>query len=60
MKQYKTRINEKFDNELENCYFPKYMQELKDAMLDEPRYASIEQALIITNAYKQHENDSKS
>lgn len=29
---------------------------LKDKMLSEPRYASIEQALIITDSYKQHED----
>ena len=29
---------------------------LKKKMLSEPRYASIEQAMIITNAYKENEN----
>lgn len=32
---------------------------LKNKMLSEPRYASIEQAKIITDVYKQHENDSR-
>lgn len=32
---------------------------LKDKMLSEPRYASVEQAGIITEAYKQHESDSR-
>lgn len=32
---------------------------LKDKMLDEPRYMSIEQALIITDSYKAHENDCR-
>lgn len=32
---------------------------LREKMLDEPRYMSIEQALIITESYKQHENDSR-
>ena len=30
---------------------------LKDKMLSEPRYASIEQALIITDSYKQKHED---
>ena len=59
MKQETVRINKKFDLELENCYFPEYMQALKEDMMNEPRYASIEQALIITNAYKEHEDCSK-
>lgn len=32
---------------------------LKDKMLSEPRYASIEQALIITDSYKQHEDQPR-
>ncbi len=32
---------------------------LKQKMLDEPRYMSIEQALLTTESYKQHENDSR-
>ncbi|MCI8576515.1 MAG: formate C-acetyltransferase/glycerol dehydratase family glycyl radical enzyme [Lachnospiraceae bacterium] len=32
---------------------------LKDRMLSEPRYASIEQAKIITESYKQHENEPR-
>ena len=35
------------------------IQALKDRMLSQDRYVSIEQALIITNTYKEHENDSK-
>ncbi|MDD6467163.1 MAG: formate C-acetyltransferase/glycerol dehydratase family glycyl radical enzyme [Erysipelotrichaceae bacterium] len=35
------------------------MKELKREMLEEPRYASIEQALIITKAYQAHEGESK-
>ena len=31
---------------------------LKERMLDEPRYLSIEQALIITDVYQAHEGDS--
>jgi pyruvate-formate lyase len=34
----------------------KRIQYLKDKMLAEPRYASIEQALIITDVYKKNEN----
>lgn len=32
---------------------------LKDKMLSEPRYASIEQALIITDSYKRHEDQPR-
>ena len=31
---------------------------LKERMLDEPRYLSIEQALIVTDVYQSHEGDS--
>ena len=34
------------------------IQVLKDKMLSQPRYVSIEQALIITQTYKDHEQDS--
>lgn len=34
------------------------IQILKDKMLSQPRYVSIEQALIITRTYKEHETDS--
>ena len=33
------------------------IQILKEKMLSQPRYVSIEQALIITKTYKQHENE---
>ena len=32
---------------------------LKTRMLEQPRYVSIEQALIITKTYQEHETDSK-
>ena len=32
---------------------------LKEKMLEEPRYASIEQAMIITDSYKEHENEPR-
>ena len=35
------------------------VQTLKDKMLAQPRYVSIEQAMIITNTYKEHEAESK-
>lgn len=34
------------------------IQILKDKMLSQPRYVSIEQALIITKTYKEHESES--
>ena len=34
-------------------------KDLKDKMLSEPRYASIEQALIITKTYQENEDDPK-
>jgi formate C-acetyltransferase len=34
------------------------IRSLKDRMLDEPRYLSIEQALIITDVYQAHEGES--
>ena len=34
------------------------IRDLKERMLDEPRYLSIEQALIITDVYKAHERTS--
>lgn len=33
------------------------IESLKEKMLSQPRYVSIEQALIITKTYKQHENE---
>lgn len=35
------------------------IQRLKNRMLSEPRYASIEQAMIITRTYQTHENESR-
>lgn len=35
------------------------MEVLKTRMLEQPRYVSIEQALIITKTYQEHETDSK-
>lgn len=35
------------------------IKKLKDEMLDEPRYATIEQALIVTDSYKSSEGDPK-
>ena len=35
MKQEKVRMNEKFDLELENCYFPEYIQALKEDMMND-------------------------
>ncbi|GAB1359735.1 hypothetical protein MASR1M31_15230 [Porphyromonadaceae bacterium] len=32
---------------------------IKERILSSPRYASIEQARIITNSYKQHPSESK-
>lgn len=37
----------------------KRIEILKEKMLSQPRYVSIEQALIITKAYQNHENDTK-
>lgn len=37
----------------------KRVLELKDRMLSEPRYASIEQAKIITESYKEHEDEPR-
>lgn len=37
----------------------KRIADLKDKMLAEPRYASIEQAKIITESYQQHENEPR-
>ena len=34
------------------------IQILKDKMLSQPRYVSMEQALIITRTYQEHENES--
>ena len=53
------KINAYFNKEYEDWYLPSYIQDLKQQMLDEPRYVSIEQALIVTNAYKKHESESK-
>lgn len=37
----------------------KRVSDLKERMLSEPRYASIEQAKIITESYQMHENDPR-
>ena len=37
----------------------KRINDLKERMLGEPRYASIEQAKIITDTYQQHENEPR-
>ena len=44
---------------MENLQMAKRISILKDKMLSEPRYASVEQALIITETYKMNENKSR-
>lgn len=41
---------------MENLYQTKRIEVLKEKMLSDPRYASIEQARIITRVYKENEN----
>ena len=41
-----------------NFMAKKRIVNLKDKMLSQPRYVSIEQALIITKSYQEHENES--
>ena len=45
--------------EISNLICTGRIQALKTHMLEEPRYASIEQAKIITETYKRNENDPK-
>ena len=44
---------------MEGLYQTQRIKDLKDKMLSEPRYASIEQALIITKTYQENEDDPK-
>lgn len=44
---------------MERLYQTKRVEELKEQILSEPRYASIEQALIITKTYQENEGDSR-
>lgn len=44
---------------MEKLFCTKRITYLKDKMLAEPRYASIEQALIITDCYKQNEDRTR-
>ncbi len=44
---------------MNNLVMTDRIKTLKDRMLAEPRYASIEQAKIITETYKQHENEPR-
>lgn len=43
-------------NIMEDLKMTNRIKALKEAILSEPRYASIEQALIITQSYKEHED----
>ena len=42
---------------MEGLYQTQRIKDLKDKMLSEPRYASIEQALIITKTYQEIEDE---
>ena len=44
---------------MDGVYQTQRIKDLKDKMLSEPRYASIEQALIITKTYQENEDDPK-
>lgn len=44
---------------MEGLHQTQRIKDLKDKMLSEPRYASIEQALIITKTYQENEDDPK-
>ena len=44
---------------MEELYQTDRVTYLKDKMLSEPRYASIEQALIITDTYKKNEGQPR-
>ena len=44
---------------MEGLYQTQRIKDLKDKMLSEPRYASIEQALIITKTYQENEDDPR-
>ena len=41
---------------MDGLYQTQRIKDLKDKMLSEPRYASIEQALIITKTYQENED----
>lgn len=45
---------------MDGLYQTQRIKDLKDKMLSEPRYASIEQALIITKTYQENEDDQES
>ena len=45
---------------MEGLYQTQRIKDLKDKMLSEPRYASIEQALIITKTYQENEDHTES
>lgn len=51
-----TRINRNFDQALDQCVLPSYLQKMKEEMLGAPRFLSIEQAKIVTETYQKHEN----
>ena len=44
---------------MDGLYQTQRIKDLKDKMLSEPRYASIEQALIITKTYQENEDDPR-
>ena len=44
---------------MDGLYQTQRIKDLKDKMLSEPRYASIEQALIITKIYQENEDDPR-
>ena len=44
---------------MDGLYQTQRIKDLKDKMLSEPRYASIEQALIITKTYRENEDDPR-
>ena len=46
-------------NSMDGLYQTQRIKDLKDKMLSEPRYASIEQALIITKTYQENEDDPR-
>ena len=59
IKQEKIRICKDFDQALDQCIMPLYLQQMKKEMLDTPRFLSIEQAKIVTGTYQKHENEPR-